>query len=170
MVTGKFVRGDGDLRQVHQVRMRVFVQEQGFPEQEEMDALDARAIHCLLYDDAGRPAATGRLYIDDEGYWRLGRVCVVREKRGQQLGDLLMRMLLDKALNAGARHFRLSAQKQAQGFYARYGFSPFGEEYLDGGVPHVEMEATNESILRAVFSGCRGEEMLRREQEGQKKE
>ena len=63
-----------------------------------------------------------------------------------------------------------TAQKQAQGFYARYGFSPFGEEYLDGGVPHVEMEATNESILRAVFSGCRGEEMLRREQEGQKKE
>jgi len=32
------------------------------------------------------------------------------------------------------------------------------------------MEATDVSILRAVFSGCRGEEMLRREQEGKKEE
>ncbi|MGI5883904.1 MAG: GNAT family N-acetyltransferase [Candidatus Spyradocola sp.] len=170
MVTGKFIRGNDDLSEVEGVRMRVFVEEQGFPAEEEMDAYDARAIHCLLYDGEGKPAATGRLYIDDDGYWRIGRVAVVRERRGQQMGDLLMRMLLDKALNAGARHFRLSAQKQAEGFYRRYGFTPFGEEYLDGTVPHVEMEATNESILRAVFSGCRGEEMLRREREGKKEE
>ena len=170
MVTGKFIRGNDDLREVEDVRMRVFVEEQGFRAAEEMDAYDARAIHCLLYDGEGKPAATGRLYIDDDGYWRIGRVAVVRERRGQQMGDLVMRMLLDKALGAGAKRFRLLAQRQAEGSYSRYGFTPYGEEVLDQGVPHIEMEATDVSILRAVFSGCRGEEMLRREQEGKKEE
>ena len=86
------------------------------------------------------------------------------------MGDLVMRMLLDKALGAGAKRFRLLAQRQVEGFYSRYGFTPYGEEVLDQGVPHIEMEATDVSILRAVFSGCRGEEMLRREQEGKKEE
>ena len=58
MVTGKFIRGNDDLREVEDVRMRVFVEEQGFRAAEEMDAYDARAIHCLLYDGEGKPAAT----------------------------------------------------------------------------------------------------------------
>ena len=170
MIRGKFLTSMDDLDQVLSIRTRVFVEEQGFCAAEEMDAYDARAIHCLLYDGEGKPAATGRLYIDDDGYWRIGRVAVVRERRGQQMGDLVMRMLLDKALGAGAKRFRLLAQRQAEGFYSRYGFTPYGEEVLDQGVPHIEMEATDVSILRAVFSGCRGEEMLRREQEGKKEE
>ena len=160
MITGKMIAGNGDLTEVMDIRMRVFVDEQGFPAEEEKDEYDARAIHALLYDDDHNPAATGRLYIDDDGYWRLGRLAVLKEKRGQQLGDLVMRMLLDKALGVGAQRFRLSAQRQAEGFYALYGFTPFGEEYMDHHVPHIEMEATNESILRAVFSGCRGSQFV----------
>jgi predicted GNAT family N-acyltransferase len=156
MITGKLIPGNGDISEALDVRRRVFVEEQGFPAQEEPDEYDARAVHCLLYDDAHRPAATGRLFIDDDGYWRLGRVAVIKEMRGKQLGDLVMRMLLDKALSVGAKRFRLSAQRSAEGFYRLYGFEPYGEAYLDGGVAHVEMEATNESVVRAVFTGCRG--------------
>ena len=89
--------------------------EQGFPAESEMDEYDARAIHCLLYNDDHKPSATARLFIDDDGYWRIGRVAVLREMRGKQLGDLAMRMVLDKALQAGAKRFRLSSQKQAEG-------------------------------------------------------
>ncbi len=156
MITGKLIAGNGDLSQAREIRMRVFAQEQGFPADTEMDEYDERAIHCLLYDDDHNPAATGRLFIDDDGYWRLGRIAVVKEMRGKQLGDLVMRMLLDKALQAGAKRFRLSAQRSAEGFYRIYGFEPFGEEYLDYGVAHIEMEATDETIVRAVFTGCRG--------------
>lgn len=143
--------------------MSVFVDEQGFPAESEMDEYDARAIHCLLYNDDHKPSATARLFIDDDGYWRIGRVAVLREMRGKQLGDLAMRMVLDKALQAGAKRFRLSSQKQAEGSYRLYGFEPTGEETDDCGVPHTEMEATDESIVRAVFTGCRGEQMLERE-------
>ena len=163
MITGKFIRGDQDLSEAKEIRMRVFVDEQGFPAESEMDEYDARAIHCLLYNDDHKPSATARLFIDDDGYWRIGRVAVLREMRGKQLGDLAMRMVLDKALQAGAKHFRLSSQKQTEGFYRLYGFEPTGEETDDCGVPHTEMEATDESIVRAVFTGCRGEQMLERE-------
>ena len=156
MITGKFVRGSENLDEIKALRMGVFVEEQGFPAETEMDEYDVRAVHCLLYDDDGKPAATGRLYIDDDGYWRLGRIAVRKDVRGWQLGDLLMRMLLDKALRAGAQHFRLSAQRAAEGFYRIYGFEGYGEEYNDYGVPHIEMEATRDSIIRAVFTGCRG--------------
>ena len=160
MVTGKLIAGNGDLAEVMDIRIKVFVDEQGFPLEEEKDEYDARAVHALLYDDNHEPAATGRLYIDNDGYWHLGRIAVLKEKRGQQLGDLVMRMLLDKAIGVGAQHFRLSAQKQAEGFYAIYGFTPYGEEYMDHHVPHVDMEATLESVVRAVFSGCRGADFV----------
>lgn len=115
MITGKFIRGDQDLSEAKEIRMSVFVDEQGFPAESEMDEYDARAIHCLLYNDDHKPSATARLFIDDDGYWRIGRVAVLREMRGKQLGDLAMRMVLDKALQAGAKRFRLSSQKQAEG-------------------------------------------------------
>lgn len=160
MITGKLIAGSGDLSEVQSIRMRVFVDEQGFPADEEMDQYDARAVHALLYDDDHNPAATGRLYIDDDGYWRIGRVAVLKGKRGAQLGDLVMRMLLDKALGVGAKRFRISAQRQAEGFYALYGFAPYGEEYMDHHVPHIDMEATDESIVKAVFTGCRGSQFV----------
>ena len=134
MITGKFIRGDQDLSEAKEIRMSVFVDEQGFPAESEMDEYDARAIHCLLYNDDHKPSATARLFIDDDGYWRIGRVAVLREMRGKQLGDLAMRMVLDKALQAGAKRFRLSSQKQAEGFYRLYGFEPTGEETDDCGV------------------------------------
>ena len=120
------------------------------------DEYDARAIHALLYDDEHKPAATGRLYIDNDGYWHLGCVCVRKELRGNQLGDLVMRMILDKAISAGAGFFRLDAEKDAEGFCRIYGFVPYGEE--KGKL--VPMEATKESIVAAVFSGCRGEQFV----------
>ena len=67
MITGKFIRGDQDLSEAKEIRMSVFVDEQGFPAESEMDEYDARAIHCLLYNDDHKPSATARLFIDDDG-------------------------------------------------------------------------------------------------------
>ncbi len=155
MVTGKLLAGNGDLAEVMNIRVKVFTEELGCPAPEQ-DEYDARAVHALLYDDDHDPAATGRLYIDDEGYWRLSRIAVRKEKRGQQLGDLVMRMLLDKAIGVGAQQFKLSTPESAVGFCALYGFAK--AEQQNGA--DVEMEATVESIVRAVFSGCRGENFL----------
>ena len=76
----------------------------------------------------------------------IGRVCVLKEARGRGLGDLVVRMLLYRALELGAGEIWLGAQLPAVGFYARYGFQPIGEIYDDEGVPHRWMTARAEEI------------------------
>ena len=82
------------------------------------------AVYALAYDEKDRPAGTGRLIINDESRFQIGRVCVLKEARGQGLGDLVVRMLLYRALELGAGEIWLGAQLPAVGFYARYGFHP----------------------------------------------
>ena len=45
MITGKFIRGDQDLSEAKEIRMSVFVDEQGFPAGSDMGEYDARAVH-----------------------------------------------------------------------------------------------------------------------------
>ena len=142
MITGKLIAGGGDLSEVQSIRMRVFVDEQGFPADEEMDQYDARAVHALLYDDDHNPAATGRLYIDDDGYWRIGRVAVLKEKRGAQLGDLVMRMLLYRVLEMNLDRVKLSCAPDLAPFFMRYGFRKTAQT----GESLIEMQAENAEI------------------------
>ena len=122
---------------------------------EGVNEMDARAIHALLYDDEHKPVATGRLYIDNEGYWRLDSVCVRQDMQRKQLGDLVMRMILDKAMQAGARMFRLTTPLDVKDFFLLYGFEAYAQQ-----PERLDMEATDESIVKAVFSGCRGEQFI----------
>ena len=39
----------------------------------------------------------------------------------------------------GQREAVLSAQTHAMPFYERHGYAVFGAEYLDAGIPHVDM-------------------------------
>ncbi|MDZ7907843.1 MAG: GNAT family N-acetyltransferase [Gemmobacter sp.] len=120
------------------LRHRVFIEEQGIAEADEIDDLDAEAIHLLATLD-GRPVGTARLlHRGDTG--KIGRVCVLPEMRGMGLGAELIR--------AGIAHFRqmpgvtrarLGAQCHAMGFYAKLGFTPVGEIYDDAGIPHQDM-------------------------------
>ena len=151
MIRGKFVPPGGDYSQALAVRQAVFVREQGFDAALDHDRYDDISAHVLLYDQtdeagnpAGPPVATGRLFWLD-GEFVIGRVCVLKEKRGQHLGDLTMRMLLYKAMQHGAQWVCVGAQKQAAGFYARYGFECV-QEYLDEGVAHVRMRVRGDRI------------------------
>ena len=151
MIRGKFIAPGGDYTQALALRKAVFVDEQGDDAALEHDQYDDLSAHVLLYDhtDAqgdpvGDPVATGRLFWLN-GEFVIGRVCVASDKRGQQLGDLVMRMLLYKAMEHHAPAVTLGAQKHAVPFYARYGFEPV-EEYLDEGVPHIRMRVRGDRI------------------------
>ncbi len=144
MIQGCWVFGDQNIGDALAVRHAVFVAEQGFSPDTEADATDAMSWHAILYEDDW-PVATGRIYWQD-GEFRLGRICVLKEKRGTGCGDLLMRLLLYKALDHNARSIALSAQTRVAPFYARYGFAPVGEVYDDEGVPHQLMRATPEQL------------------------
>ncbi len=78
-----------DLDTCLALRRRVFIEEQGVSEAEDVDELDGVALHLLAMLDA-TPVGTARLLLDG-ATGKIGRVCVVPEARGTGLGAALIR-------------------------------------------------------------------------------
>ncbi len=146
--------GDPALEEIFAIREEVFVKEQGYALEIERDAFDRQAAHALACED-DKPVGTGRLYLDEEARWHIGRVAVLREARGRGIGDLVMRMLLLSALEFGADAVYLGSQEHATGFYEKLGFRVYGGEYLDEGQPHYHM-SIDRAAMERLFSGCDG--------------
>lgn len=119
------------------VRTAVFLLEQAIPESEEWDALDARSVHVLARDRDGRPIGTGRLTPERT----IGRMAVIAEWRGHGIGEAIMRHLLERARQLRYPALDLHAQTHAISFYARFGFEPYGDTFVECGIPHRMMRA-----------------------------
>jgi len=117
------------------VRERVFVEEQKVPRELEWDEWDERCDHALALDGTGSALGTARLLPDG----RIGRMAVLREWRGRGVGAALMEAMLERARQRFMTSITLHAQTHAAGFYRRFGFSGRGGEFLEAGIPHVEM-------------------------------
>jgi predicted GNAT family N-acyltransferase len=117
------------------VRREVFVVEQQVCEEEEWDGKDPRCRHVIAEDAAGNAVGTGRLLPDGH----IGRMAVLRPWRGRGVGRALLTQLTAMAREAGFSETRLHAQTHAMGFYARQGYTAVGEEFMEAGIPHIEM-------------------------------
>lgn len=131
-----------DAEHARRIRMQVFVEEQQVPPSLEMDALDPVAYHVVAFGSEGQPCGTGRLFADehDPTTAHIGRMAVALPNRGTGCGAAVLESLISEARRRGFRRVVLSAQAYAIGFYERYGFKAFGEEYLDADIPHRAME------------------------------
>jgi ElaA protein len=130
-----------DIAACRALRRTVFIEEQGVSEADEVDDLDGSAIH-LLAVDGDRPVGSARLLVTGET-GKVGRVCVLRERRGTGLGAALMQAAVAEfRRQPGVRKVKLGAQTHAVGFYERLGFHAVGDTFLDAGIPHVEMVLT----------------------------
>lgn len=117
------------------VRREVFVVEQHVPEDLEWDGLDPGCRHALATDAAGRAIGTGRLLPDGH----IGRMAVLASWRGRGVGGALLARLVAIARARGDAVAVLNAQTHAVGFYRRAGFEVSSAEFMDAGIPHVEM-------------------------------
>ena len=120
------------------IRRKVFIEEQGFSEEEQFDGRDERAWH-LVVDEAGKNAATGRIIIDDEGNWKIGKIAVLPEFRGMHIGDFTVRLLVDRILTMPKAKIYVIAQQHAVNFYHNIGFEPEGDIFMIEGKPHQKM-------------------------------
>ncbi len=120
---------------IHDVRQRVFVQEQGIAAELERDALDPVSAHVLALNSDNQPVGTGRLAPDG----RIGRMAVLAGHRSRGVGEALLEALVEAGRRLGLAELHLHAQLPARDFYARQGFLPEGEVFEEAGIGHQQM-------------------------------
>lgn len=123
------------------IRTEVFMQEQRIPADLEWDEADAGALHAVAYNRMGMPLATGRLLQHAPGTGKIGRMAVHRALRGRGVGEQVLHALAAAAHARGDTQLVLHAQRTAQPFYARLGFTPAGAPFEEAGIAHQEMTA-----------------------------
>lgn len=132
------IRPTRDIATCRLLRRKVFIEEQGVSEADEIDDKDEEAIHLLATVD-GTPMGSARLLLSGNT-GKIGRVCVLSAARGTGLGAALMRAAVEELRRQpGITRAKLGAQTHALGFYERLGFTAEGPIYDDAGIPHRDM-------------------------------
>jgi ElaA protein len=144
---GRFDELDGrTVFDIARLRQAVFVVEQecAYPDLDDLD-VDPETVHFWAGSRAaGTPQAVGAAAClrvlrdrDTAGGWVIGRVCCAKDRRGTRLSARLMEAAM--AWLGPEAEVRLGAQTYAAGFYRRFGFVEYGEEYIEDGIPHIPM-------------------------------
>lgn len=127
----------GDKEAAFNIREEVFVNEQGFSLEIERDEYDTDALHVIGCMD-GVPVACGRLAAIG-GKGKLGRIAVLKDKRGNGYGAKICEFLIAQAHGMGIREIYLHSQIGTAGFYRRLGFTESGGVFLEEGAEHIKM-------------------------------
>lgn len=133
----KIVQGIENTTIAKDIRVSVFVNEQGFSD--EFDDIDETAWHIEVWEN-DQPVAVGRMYETDRlGIYTIGRIAVIKEWRQKNIGKTVMDALQNHAKHLGANAIELSAQCTAVGFYEKLGYIQVGDVYMDQFCPHIKM-------------------------------
>lgn len=127
-----------------QIRMDVFVKEQGFTC--EFDDTDDIAVHLVGFDDL-LPIATCRYYKDEaKDSYIVGRIAVIKDYRGKEIGSKILREVEKQISKIGGQEVYLAAQVKAMGFYERQGYAAEGECFFEDYCPHIWMYKSLDDI------------------------
>ncbi len=120
---------------IRAVRHAVFIRELGIPAELEWDGRDAGSLHVLAVDARGAAVGTARMQADGH----LGRMAVLKDRRGQGVGSQLLLSLIGIAREMRLPAVWLTAQTTALPFYLKHQFVAEGEEYTEAGIVHRRM-------------------------------
>ena len=128
-----------ELFEIYKLRVSVFVVEQKCPYQEVDDA-DRSAYHLWLKDEDGIEAYARVL---PQGTTfptvAIGRVIAVKRRCG--LGSKIVEAAIDVArAKLHADQITIEAQVYARSLYEKHGFRQTSEEFLEDGIPHIQMK------------------------------
>ena len=129
-----------ELYKILQLRVDVFVVEQNCP-YHEIDDLDQMSYHAYI-EEGGKIEAYIRVLPENTKFREVsvGRVISSQEKRGCGLGMVILKEGIKIAEEKfGADTIRIEAQTYARRFYEKAGFVKDSDEFLEDGIPHIEM-------------------------------
>ena len=128
-----------DLFEIMKLRIGVFVVEQKCPYME-IDEYDRVSYHVCLKDDNGRILAYLRVLPPGCTFKdaSIGRVIAVERRKGY--GTMIVKM----GINVAKEKFNcdrivIEAQTYARSLYEKCGFVQSSEEFLEDGIPHIQM-------------------------------
>jgi predicted GNAT family N-acyltransferase len=129
------------------VRLAVFVDEQKFSAEVEVDEYDPTGTQFLLrLLPSLEPIGCIRMnFLENKGYYKLSRLCVRKDYRKYRFGSKLVEAghawATQDAKARGVTNPKSACHSQipAKPFYARLGYTEEGEEFDEDGAPHQNM-------------------------------
>ena len=94
---------------------------------------------CVAKDETNRIIACCVLTKKDENTAHLRQMAVSEIFQRQGFGSQILQFAEKIARNSGYKTIILHARKTAVGFYAKQQYEVVGEEFIEVGMPHVEM-------------------------------
>lgn len=119
MIKGKLLECSDDLSEVIHIRTEVFLKELS-KEEYLSKTPDQETIYAIVYEH-NIPVATGSLIYQKEDY-SLSNIAVLKESRGKNYGDLIIRMLLNKAFSSGINQVTAIVPIHLSDFFFKEGF------------------------------------------------
>jgi ElaA protein len=130
-----------ELYALLRLRAEVFVVEQNCVYQD-LDNLDQDAHHLLGYEGE-TIIATARILKPGSHYTipAIGRVVTAQSHRSQGAGKAVFQAAVDETKRLfPQQNIKIMAQTYLIKFYSAFGFVVVSEEFLEDGIPHLEME------------------------------
>lgn len=123
-----------------EIRMQVFVKEQGFSKDLELDENEKIATHIVGFVD-GHHAATARFFFDTKrDAYLISRIAVMKEYRSKGLGAEIVTAAENEIINQGGKVAVIHAQLRVKGFYESLGYTSYGDIDLEEDVEHIMMK------------------------------
>ncbi len=122
-------------------RSEVFVREQNCVYLD-MDDNDASILHVVAWAGESQVAAYLRIHPPGTRYSEpcLGRVLSTKAHRGTGIGrKLMLEGIKQIEIHYPMQAIRINAQAYLKEFYRSFGFDIVSEDYMEDGIPHVEM-------------------------------
>jgi predicted GNAT family N-acyltransferase len=135
----KLVKSEEELEEAFRVRKRVFVEEQGIPEDLELDDCDAEAMHMVVqYGE--RVIGTARVLFTAPDVAKIERMAILEDFRRKGIGSEIISFLNEKLKIKKIHRVVIHAQRPAAPFYKSCGFVESGVPFNEVGIPHIKME------------------------------
>ena len=125
-----------ELYEILKARAEIFVVEQNCVYQD-LDRVDYDSMH-YFYEEDGKVIAYLRAFKKDDDTVQIGRVLTLRHGTGLG-GKLLHEGIAQIREKMDPKQIYIEAQCYAAGYYEREGFKVCSGEFLEDGIPHVQM-------------------------------
>jgi predicted GNAT family N-acyltransferase len=134
----RIATSEEDVLKVLVVRGIVFIEEQKVDWEGEIDEFEKTATH-FLGEVGGQPVATGRLRHLEEDWVKVERIAVRPLWRGRGFAKEIVAFMMDHALAAGSKKFKMHAQVYLEDFYREFSFRREGDIFDECGIDHILM-------------------------------